>query len=94
MTSELAAFLGIPNTDHMDGRPGAAPPRPETPPTPKPAPTVNANDIAYAAREAVHDVLPANWHQLPDGRNTANVLAGTIANHYARPSTGEKEIHG
>lgn len=82
------------------------PPRPlRTAPTePGLAPTVSASLLAYAARDAILDVLPAGWQHLPDGRDTANLLAGTIANHYtvrqsvqverlALPLTGRRRTH-
>ncbi|GAA1276920.1 hypothetical protein [Arthrobacter pascens] len=64
-------------------RPGAQLHRPEPPRERRPAPTVRASELAYAAREAIRDVLPAEWQTLPDGTSTAAVLAGTLANHYA-----------
>jgi hypothetical protein len=80
--TELAALLGNISNSMSGDRPGAVLARPE-PKEPKPAPTVNANALAYAAREAVRAVLPIDWQQLPDGRDTATILAGTLANHYA-----------
>jgi hypothetical protein len=75
------------------GRPGALPPRPPQPRTPdtRPAPQLSASILAYAAREAVRRVLPAEWQTLPDGTTTANLLAGTLANFYADKRAAEAE---
>jgi hypothetical protein len=71
------------------------PPRPaergSPPREPQPDPQVNASALAYAARDAVQEVLPAEWHCLPDGRNTASLLAGTLANHYADQQQAQAE---
>jgi hypothetical protein len=75
-------------------RPGMAEtPAPKLRPwEPRPDVRLNACELAYAAREAVRAVLPAAWQKLPDGTDTANVLAGTIANHYAeQPTTPDTE---
>lgn len=75
-------------TDDTPRRP--VPPRVPTTP-PGPAPQVNACALAHAARDAVRDVLPAEWQHLPDGTETANVLAGTLANHYAAQQQAQAE---
>ena len=46
-------------------------------------PQVTASALAYAALDAIRDVLPNDWQRLPDATDTASVLAGTLANHYA-----------
>ena len=74
------------------GRPGALPPRrtQQTAPDTPPAPQLSASILAYAAREAVRQVLPAEWQTLPDGTTTANLLAGTLANLYADKRAAEE----
>lgn len=54
---------------------------------PSPTPQVNAADLAYAAGEAVHQVLPAAWHSLPGGQEVAVLLA----NHYAHQQQPQAE---
>lgn len=70
-------------------RPGAIPE--PAPREPRPAPQVNACDLAYAARAAALEVLPAEWQKLPDGQYTANALAGMLANHYADRQTQHRQ---
>ena len=78
--SDLTYLRQLLDTPNQPVRPSA--PR-SAPRQPGPAPQVNSADLTYAAREAVRDVLPAAWQHLPDGTDTANILAGTLANHYA-----------
>lgn len=82
------------NLDYLLGGSGhASQPLPSrtAPTVPAPAPQISPSLLAYAARDAVRDVLPADWQLLPDGTDTANVLAGTIANHYAVQQQAQAE---
>jgi hypothetical protein len=88
--SQLAEMLGITRSNDQ-GRPGATRSN-HRPEEPKPARTVNACELAYAAREAVRDVLPAEWQTLPDGRDTATLLAGTLGNLYAEEQARQARL--
>lgn len=87
--------------EHRDRLPGGDPPlpftprpvasRPVAPREPGPAPQVNPNALAHAARDAVLDVLPEDWHRLPDGRDVSILLAGTLANRYSAEQQAQAE---
>jgi hypothetical protein len=36
-------------------------------------------------------VLPRDWQRLPDGTDTASVLAGVLSNHYAAQQQAQAE---